>query len=200
MFPLGDRIASGLGPGLLGGIETEKQRRAVGPDQLGIVAGLVIDRQQVVAVIEDDRPAADHVPLVEREDRGVRPGLGVVARDLELNPRRRPGVAVPDDVKQPDDAIGGFPDDAVADRAERVVGDRLWAASSCVSPFLQPRAEDRRIDRIFARRRRNRPGTGRRFSSSVMHAGCLYGPVGTSGPKTRVIVSSPASSELPRRS
>ena len=30
-----------------------------------------------------------------------------------------------------------------------------------------------------------------------MQAGCLYGPVGTSGPKTRVTVSSPASSELP---
>ena len=31
--------------------------------------------------------------------------------------------------------------------------------------------------------------------SSVRQAGCLYGPVGTSGPKTRVTVSSPACSE-----
>ena len=30
-----------------------------------------------------------------------------------------------------------------------------------------------------------------------MLAGCLYGPVGTSGPKTRVIVSSPASRAVP---
>ena len=127
---------AGLRPGLLDGIKPQEQRRAVGPDQLGIVAGLVIDRQQVIAVIEHDWPAADHVPLVEREDRGIGPRLGMVARDLELKPRRRPGVAVPDDIKQPDEAIGGFPDDAVADRTEGVVGDRLSACVQVLSPFL----------------------------------------------------------------
>ncbi len=44
---------------------------------------------------------------------------------LTLNPRRRPRLAESNDVEEPDNAVGCLPDDAVADRAERVVRDRL---------------------------------------------------------------------------
>ena len=74
------------------------------------MAGLVVDGQEVVAVGEHDRAVADHHARLVGEHRGVGPGLGAVARDLELDPRGRPGLAVADDVEEPDEAVGRLPD------------------------------------------------------------------------------------------
>ena len=62
MFPFAERIGPVLVQAVFAGLIPQKERRALGPDLLGIVAGLVVDGQQVIAVLQDDRPVADHVP------------------------------------------------------------------------------------------------------------------------------------------
>src|SRR5262249_33892240 len=75
-------------------------------------------RQQKRAETERQRPVADHQKIFERKQRGIRPRLGTIARDLDLNPRRRPCFAEANDVEEPDESIRRLPDDTVAARAE----------------------------------------------------------------------------------
>ena len=150
MLPFGERIRPVSRPGFRLGIEPEEERGAVGADGLGVAPGLLVGGEEIRAVAEDDRPVADHHPLFEREHRRIRPRLGVVARDLELDPRGRPRLAVADDIEEPDEAVGSRPDHAVADRPERVVRDRFRGRPGEPAP-LQPGTEDRGIPGVLPR-------------------------------------------------
>src|SRR5205085_1559608 len=102
------------GPLLRLDVVAQKQRRGVRPDELLVVAGLVVDRQQVVAVAQHDRLAADHRAGLGGQADGSPPGVGAVLGDPGGDARVGPGGAVAGEAEQPDLAVGRLPDDRVA--------------------------------------------------------------------------------------
>ena len=114
------------------------------------MARLAVDGEQIVAVVEGDRPGADHRAFLEGEHVRVGPGVGPVARNLVLDPRVGPGRPVGHDIKQPDETVRRLPDDAVAVGAERRVGNHN-GPRPVIGAFHEPRTADPRILAVFAR-------------------------------------------------
>ena len=115
-----------------------------------IVPRFAVDRQKIVAVVEHDRPASHHRPFFEGEHVGIGPGFGPVVRDLELDPRIRPGRSVTVHVKQPNDSVGRLPHDAISVSAERRVRDDD-RGRPLGRPFREPRAANPRIVAVLSR-------------------------------------------------
>ena len=80
----------------------QEQRRAVRAHEFRIVALLVIDRQQKIAVVEHDGLVAHHHARLEREHERIAPRAGAVIRNLAVDARAGPRLAVTHHVKQPD--------------------------------------------------------------------------------------------------
>ena len=121
----------------------------------------MVDRQQVVAVVQHDGPVAHHHALALVQHEGIGPCHGVVARDLGLDAGGGPRRAVADDVEEPHHAVGRLPDHAVAERSERVARDDLRRRPR--GGALRRAAIRTRPCRARTRPgRRSRPGTNRR--------------------------------------
>ena len=116
---------------------------------LGAVARFVIDREQVVAILQDNGRGTNHRPFLEAEHVRVRPGFGAILRNLEFDPRIGPGLAVAREVEQPDQSIRGLPDDSVPIRLEGSIGDHD-GARPCLLALGQSSAKNSRIGGVFS--------------------------------------------------
>ncbi len=139
-----------FGPGVKLGVPAEKERATVGTDHFGVVARLVIRRQQNVAVGQSERTIADHHSFRHGQQHRIGPGRGPIAGDLRLNQRRGPGLAVANDIEQPHHAVGGLPHHRIAFRAKGRVGDGHGCGPPGL-PFGQTGAVHSGVGSVFAR-------------------------------------------------
>ena len=125
------------------GIESKKKRRAVGVHPFRVAPDFVVNRQQIITVVQNDRTPAHHHPVVTGDHERVGPGPRAVAGDLAGDPRIGPMRPVARDVEQPDRSVRRLPNHRVAERMERVARDRIRRRpSGSASP--EARAEHRR--------------------------------------------------------
>ena len=137
--------AIGFAPFFLFGVESHEQRCAVGAEPFLVVSRLVVDRQQVIAVGQQQGPTANHHPLLERHEERIGPRLGVIARYLGFDTRRGPGIAKTADVEQPHESVRGLPNDGIAVGVKRCVGDDLRIGPFRFAFFLAHAVDGRHL-------------------------------------------------------
>ena len=136
MLPRFERIGPDLVHCLVLGSNRRNSETLSAPTTSGVVARLAIDRQQVLAGREHERPAANHHPFFERDQERIAPCLAAIFRKLGRDPRGAPGVAEADDVEDPHQSVRRLPDHDVAIGIERRVGDHLGLGPLRLAGFL----------------------------------------------------------------
>src|SRR5207248_5183446 len=106
--------AIALGPAFMLQVIAQEERRRVRTDTLRVMAGFVVDRQQVISVRQDNRSATDHRSCFGSQLHRLRPGFGTVGGGARNNAGGGPGGAMAAYTEQPYHAVRRLPDDRVA--------------------------------------------------------------------------------------